>query len=79
LAKETVCHPARFDGLWQVSGKNRTTFVEMIRLDIRYAKGKTLWWDLQIILLTVPVLAMQMLQARQTRKSFRQKVRASAD
>jgi lipopolysaccharide/colanic/teichoic acid biosynthesis glycosyltransferase len=51
----------------------------MIRLDIRYAKGKTLWWDLQIILLTVPVLAMQMLQARQTRKSFRQKVRASAD
>jgi lipopolysaccharide/colanic/teichoic acid biosynthesis glycosyltransferase len=63
-------------GLWQVSGKNGTTFVEMIRLDIRYARGKTLWWDLQIILLTVPIVAMQMLQARQTRKSFRQKVRA---
>src|SRR5437762_7661805 len=24
-------------GLWQVSGKNRTTFTEMIRLDIEYA------------------------------------------
>ena len=29
-------------GLWQVSGKNKTTFVEMIQLDIRYAKTKTL-------------------------------------
>jgi lipopolysaccharide/colanic/teichoic acid biosynthesis glycosyltransferase len=25
-------------GLWQVSGKNTTTFEEMIRLDIRYAQ-----------------------------------------
>ena len=33
-------------GLWQVSGKNKTTFVEMVVLDIMYAKHKTLWWDL---------------------------------
>ncbi len=56
-------------GLWQVSGKNKTTFVEMIHLDIRYAKGKTLWWDLKIILLTAPVLILQMLEARRVRKS----------
>jgi lipopolysaccharide/colanic/teichoic acid biosynthesis glycosyltransferase len=43
-------------GLWQVSGKNRTTFAEMIELDIRYARNKNLWLDLAIILKTLPVL-----------------------
>jgi len=51
-------------GLWQVSGKNKTTFVEMILLDIKYAKNKTLWWDLKIILMTVPALIIQMLEMR---------------
>ncbi len=50
-------------GLWQVSGKNKTTFVEMIQLDIHYANNKTLWWDLKIILMTVPALIIQMLEA----------------
>jgi lipopolysaccharide/colanic/teichoic acid biosynthesis glycosyltransferase len=59
-------------GLWQVSGKNKTSFVEMIQLDIRYAKNKTLWWDLKIILMTVPALVIQMLETRQARQaSFR--------
>jgi lipopolysaccharide/colanic/teichoic acid biosynthesis glycosyltransferase len=56
-------------GLWQVSGKNKTTFVEMIQLDIRYAKNKTPWLDLKIILLTAPVLILQMLETRRVRKS----------
>ncbi len=51
-------------GLWQVSGKNKTTFVEMIQLDIHYAHNMTLWWDLKIILMTVPALIIQMLEAR---------------
>jgi len=46
-------------GLWQVSGKNRTTFREMIELDIRYATDWSLWTDLRIIFLTVPVLLNQ--------------------
>ena len=56
-------------GLWQVSGKNKTTFVEMVVLDIMYAKHKTLWWDLKIILMTVPTLVIQMLEAQRVRKS----------
>jgi exopolysaccharide biosynthesis polyprenyl glycosylphosphotransferase len=36
-------------GLWQVSGRSRTTFDEMVRLDLRYAKGWSLWLDLQIL------------------------------
>jgi exopolysaccharide production protein ExoY len=55
-------------GLWQVSGKNKTTFVEMIQLDIKYAKNKTLWWDLEIILMTVPALIIQMLETRWSKK-----------
>lgn len=36
-------------GLWQVSGKNRLTFDEMIRLDIRYCRTKCLWKAIAII------------------------------
>jgi lipopolysaccharide/colanic/teichoic acid biosynthesis glycosyltransferase len=55
-------------GLWQVSGKNKTTFVEMIHLDIQYAKNKNVWSDLKIILRTIPALIIQMLESRQARK-----------
>jgi lipopolysaccharide/colanic/teichoic acid biosynthesis glycosyltransferase len=56
-------------GLWQVSGKNRTTFDEMIRLDIHYAHYKTFWLDLKIILLTLPALLQQIGDTRSARKS----------
>jgi len=51
-------------GLWQVSGKNKTTFTEMIQLDIRYARSKTLWLDLKIILMTIPTLLVQVWETR---------------
>jgi lipopolysaccharide/colanic/teichoic acid biosynthesis glycosyltransferase len=46
-------------GLWQVSGKNRTTFTEMVRLDIAYAKRHSLWLDLAIMVRTVPAVLAQ--------------------
>ena len=39
-------------GLWQVRGRSRTTFDEMVRMDIRYARTRSLWLDLKIILQT---------------------------
>lgn len=39
-------------GLWQVSGRSRRTYNEMIRLDIRYIESWSVWLDLKIILLT---------------------------
>ena len=54
-------------GLWQVSGKNKTTFNEMINLDIRYANQWSLWLDLKIIFLTFPVLFGQ-IKEQKTRK-----------
>jgi lipopolysaccharide/colanic/teichoic acid biosynthesis glycosyltransferase len=55
-------------GLWQVSGKNRTTFDEMMRLDIRYARSQSLWLDVKIILKTIPALMIQVQDTRRQRK-----------
>ena len=73
--KERFVTAPGLTGLWQVSGKNKTTFVEMIQFDIKYAKNKTLWWDMKIILVTIPVLIIQMVETRQARKAFSRPVR----
>jgi lipopolysaccharide/colanic/teichoic acid biosynthesis glycosyltransferase len=39
-------------GLWQVTGRSRTTFDEMVRLDLRYAKTPSVWTDIKILLAT---------------------------
>jgi lipopolysaccharide/colanic/teichoic acid biosynthesis glycosyltransferase len=39
-------------GLWQVAGRSRTTFDEMVRLDLRYARRRSLWNDLRILCAT---------------------------
>lgn len=56
-------------GLWQVSGKNRTTFEEMIQLDIHYAHHKSAWMDAKIILLTPYALVQQVAESRSRRRS----------
>ena len=57
-------------GLWQVSGKNRTTFIEMVLLDITYARSQTFWLDLKIIFKTIPALIVQMRDDWTRRKSL---------
>ncbi|MDP2688796.1 MAG: sugar transferase, partial [Deltaproteobacteria bacterium] len=39
-------------GLWQVRGRSLTTFSEMVRMDISYINGWSLWLDIKLILLT---------------------------
>lgn len=39
-------------GLWQVSGRSRMRFDEMVRLDLRYSRSWSLWLDLVILLRT---------------------------
>jgi lipopolysaccharide/colanic/teichoic acid biosynthesis glycosyltransferase len=43
-------------GLWQVSGRNRLSFDEMVRLDLFYIENWSLWLDVKIMLRTLPVL-----------------------
>lgn len=39
-------------GLWQVNGRSRVKFDDMVRLDIRYARTWSLWLDIKILLRT---------------------------
>ncbi|HEX2710664.1 MAG TPA: sugar transferase [Candidatus Acidoferrales bacterium] len=39
-------------GLWQVYGRSKTSFDDMVRLDLRYARTWSLWLDLKILLQT---------------------------
>ncbi|MFC0616217.1 sugar transferase [Enterococcus faecalis] len=47
-------------GLWQISGRSNVSFEEMIELDLMYIENISLFYDLKIILLTIPaVLTMR--------------------
>ena len=43
-------------GLWQLKGRNLTTFDERLRLDIEYIEHQSFWFDLKILLQTVPAV-----------------------
>ena len=55
-------------GLWQVSGKNHTTFDEMVQLDIQYSERLSLWLDLKIILKTLPAVWGQYCELREVKR-----------
>jgi lipopolysaccharide/colanic/teichoic acid biosynthesis glycosyltransferase len=56
-------------GLWQVSGKNRTTFREMVRLDVAYAERLSPRLDLEIVLRTPWVLTGQLAEMWKGRRA----------
>lgn len=43
-------------GLWQVSGRNHTSFEEMVNLDIKYISERNVFFDIKIIFRTIKVL-----------------------
>jgi exopolysaccharide biosynthesis polyprenyl glycosylphosphotransferase len=43
-------------GLWQVSGRNSTTFEEMVKLDVDYIRRRSIMLDLWILLKTIPTV-----------------------
>ena len=55
-------HKKRFDvlpgitGAWQVNGKNKTTFKEMMRLDVLYTQKQNFGQDIKILLKTLPAI-----------------------
>jgi undecaprenyl-phosphate galactose phosphotransferase len=44
-------------GLWQISGRSKLTFSEMVDLDLYYAENASLLLDLKILLNTIPIVA----------------------
>jgi lipopolysaccharide/colanic/teichoic acid biosynthesis glycosyltransferase len=39
-------------GLWQVEGRSRTSFNDMVRLDIQYMTNWSIWLDLKLLFKT---------------------------
>ncbi len=56
--------PPGLTGYWQVNGKNRTTFSEMIEMDIFYGKNMSLALDLRILCKTVPAIWEEVSESR---------------
>ena len=75
VAEYRQWHNGRLDGrpgltgLWQISGKNRLTFREMVRLDIRYARNLSFLADLKILLMTPVVIMSELMSDPKKEKS----------
>jgi lipopolysaccharide/colanic/teichoic acid biosynthesis glycosyltransferase len=73
VAEYIKWHNGRFDatpgmtGLWQVSGKNRLTFKEMVRLDIRYARDLSFIGDVKILLMTPLAILSELIESLRTK------------
>jgi exopolysaccharide production protein ExoY len=51
-------------GYWQVNGKNKTTFKEMIAMDLFYLENMSILLDLKIMLKTGAVIARQLFESQ---------------
>jgi len=56
-------------GLWQVNGKNRLTFNQMVRLDIKYLRERSFWLDVSILLKTPSAVLSQVRDRLQEKQS----------
>ena len=74
FARYDACQQARVNvppgltGYWQVNGKNRTTFEEMIALDLFYTRHLSFWLDLTIIFKTGSAITAQLVEASAGRR-----------
>ena len=45
-------------GLWQVSGRNNTTYRRRVAYDIVYSRSRSTWMDIRILMMTIPSVAL---------------------
>lgn len=46
-------------GLWQASGRSKTTYSHRVQLDVWYARNWSLWQDIAILLMTIPAVLLR--------------------
>ena len=63
-------------GYWQVNGKNKTTFREMIAMDLFYLKNMSIWLDLKIMVKTGTAIAGQLSESSHAPQRGRQEDRS---
>ena len=61
--KLRVNAPPGLTGYWQVNGKNKTSFSQMISMDIYYGAHMSVLMDLGIILRTLPAIGIQVCES----------------
>jgi lipopolysaccharide/colanic/teichoic acid biosynthesis glycosyltransferase len=54
--RERLFTHAGITGLWQVRGRSRVSFDQMVQMDIEYVHTQSLWLDVKILLLTIPAV-----------------------
>jgi lipopolysaccharide/colanic/teichoic acid biosynthesis glycosyltransferase len=45
--------------LWQVRGRCSVSFADWVRMDLQYIRSRSLWQDLKLLFLTVPVVVLR--------------------
>ncbi len=46
-------------GLWQASGRSKTSYDQRVQLDVWYARNWSLWQDIAILLMTIPAVLLR--------------------
>jgi lipopolysaccharide/colanic/teichoic acid biosynthesis glycosyltransferase len=54
-----LCGYPGLTGPWQVYGRSKVPFEQMVEMDIAYLQQQSLWQDLKMIILTVPVVVLK--------------------
>jgi exopolysaccharide production protein ExoY len=58
FAAYCYCRPG-ITGLWQISGRNDISYDSRVALDVQYARTRSMWLNLAIILRTVPAVVLR--------------------
>ena len=53
-----LCGKPGLTGIWQVYARSQVPFAEMVEMDLDYLRRQSLWLDLKLIVLTVPVMVL---------------------
>ena len=53
-----LCGKPGLTGFWQIYGRSRVPFAEMIEMDIAYLQRQSIWLDLKLIVRTIPVMIL---------------------
>jgi lipopolysaccharide/colanic/teichoic acid biosynthesis glycosyltransferase len=51
-----LCGKPGLTGTWQVYARSRAAFQEMVEMDIAYLQQQSIWQDLKLIALTIPIM-----------------------
>jgi lipopolysaccharide/colanic/teichoic acid biosynthesis glycosyltransferase len=57
--RQRLVVPPGITGLWQVCGRNTVSFDEWMRMDLEYLRRRSISYDLNLLLRTVPALVFQ--------------------